>query len=114
VVVVAAAATDVVELNTTTPINPGELVSDYRIRLAEERVEAEDRRRVELQELASTSIPPHARIHAWERAHGLTLPRAESHPVLATVAAATRLTLDQVHEEQRRRLMPAPASAPVA
>ena len=95
-------------------MNPGELVEDYRLRLAAERVEAEERRRVELLDLASASNPPHARIRAWERAHGLTLPRSESHPVLASVAAATRLTLEQVHEEQRRRLMPAPESPPKA
>ena len=95
-------------------MNPGELVSDYRVRLAEERVEAEERRRVELQDLASAANPPHARIRAWERAHGLTLPRSESHPVLISVAAATHLTLEQVREEQRRRLMPAAASLPAA
>lgn len=85
-------------------MNPGELVSDYRLRLAAERVEAEERRRVELLDLASADIPPHARIRAWERAHALTLPRSESHPVLVSVAAATQLTLEQVHDEQRRRL----------
>jgi len=94
-------------------MNPGELVSDYRLRLAEERVEAEERRRVELLDLSSAAIPPHARIRAWERAHGLTLPRSESHPVLMSVAAATRLTLEQVREEQRRRLMPVPAALPI-
>lgn len=95
-------------------MNPGELASDYRLRLAAERVEAEERRRLELLDLGSTANPPHARIRAWERAHGLTLPRSESHPVLTTVAAATRLTLEQVHEEQRRRLSPAPATLPTA
>jgi hypothetical protein len=95
-------------------MNPGELVSDYRLRLAAERVEAEERRRVELLDLASTANPPHARIRAWERAHGLALPRSESHPVLNSVAAATRLTLEQVREEQRRRVVPAPVSLPVA
>jgi hypothetical protein len=88
-------------------MNPGELVPDYRLRLAEERVEAEERRRVELQELASPAHPPQARIRAWERAHGLSLPRSESHPVLSSVAAATRLTIEQVRDEQRRRVMPA-------
>jgi hypothetical protein len=95
-------------------MNPGELVSDYRLRLAAERVEAEERRRAELLDLASIANPPRARIHAWERAHGLTLPRSESHPVLAAVAAATRLTLEQVHEEQRRRVTPVPVALPVA
>jgi hypothetical protein len=91
-------------------MNPGELVSDYRVRLAEERAEAEERRRLELLDLSSTANAPAARIRAWERANGLTLPRAASHPVLTSVAAATRLTLEQVQEEQRRRLMPVVAA----
>jgi len=93
-------------------MKPGELVSDYRLRLAEERAEAEERRRVELLDLSSAAHSPDARIRAWERTHGLTLPRAASHPVLTSVAAATRLTLEQVREEQRRRLMPVESSLP--
>ena len=93
-------------------MNPGELASDYRVRLAEERAEADERRRVELLDLSSTAKAPEARIRAWERAHGLTLPRDASHPVLNSVAATTRLTLDQVREEQRRRLMPVSATLP--
>ena len=87
-------------------MHPGELPSDYRVRLAQERAEADERRRLELQDLSSTANPPQARIRAWERTHGLTLPRAESHPVLISIAAATHLTLEQVREEQRRRLAP--------
>jgi hypothetical protein len=94
-------------------MHPGELVSEYRVRLAEERAEAEERRRVELLDLSATANAPAVRIRAWERAHGLTLPRAESHPVLTSVAAATRLTLEQVQEEQRRRLLPVPAPLPM-
>lgn len=95
-------------------MHPGELVSEYRIRLAHERAEADERRRIELLELASAANAPHARIRAWERTHGLTLPRDAAHPVLTSVAAATQLTLDQVREEQRRRLMPVPAPLPIA
>jgi hypothetical protein len=94
-------------------MHPGELVSDYRIRLAQERADADERRRIELLELASSANAPPARIRAWERTHGLTLPRDASHPVLTTVAAATHLTLDQVREEQRRRLMPVPSPLPI-
>ena len=93
-------------------MNPGELPSDYRVRLAEERAEADERRRVELLDLSATANAPDARIRAWERTHGLTLPRDEAHPVLTSVAAATQLTLEQVREEQRRRLMPVSAAVP--
>jgi len=94
-------------LNNSWSMDSGEATSDYRARLAEKRAEADERRRTELQDLTSTANAPAARIRAWERAHGLALPRAESHPVLASLAAATRLTLEQVQEEQRRRFLPA-------
>ena len=82
---------------------PGELNSDYRARLAMAQLHAEDRRRDELSELTATTNTPDARIRAWERTHGLSLPRSATHPVLNSVAAATHLTLDQVQAEQRRR-----------
>ena len=80
-------------MNTVSLMNPGELPSDYRVRLAEERVEADERRRVEMLDLTATANAPAARIRAWERTHGLTMPRAATHPVLASLAAATNLTL---------------------
>jgi len=82
---------------------PGELNADYRARLAMAQLHAEDRRRDELSELTATTNTPDARIRAWERTHGLSLPRSATHPVLSSVAAATHLTLDQVQAEQRRR-----------
>jgi hypothetical protein len=99
-------------LKDVLPMIPGELISDYRTRLALEQVHADERRRVEMSELTATTNTPDARIRAWERTHGLSLPRGESHPVLSSVAAATRLTLEQVNAEQRRRL--APAAPPAA
>ena len=93
-------------------MHPGELVSDYRVRLAQERAEADERRRIELLDLSATANAPQTRIRAWERTHGLTLPRSASHPVLMSVAAATHLTIEQVQEEQRRRLMPVSATLP--
>ncbi len=47
---------------------------------------------------------PGERIRIWERLHGLTLPRDPTHRLLAVVATATDLALEQVLEEQRRRL----------
>jgi hypothetical protein len=94
---------------------PGELSSDFRDRMALEQEHSAEVRRTELLELSATANAPEVRIRAWEHTHGLTLPRAAAHPVLNSVAAATRLTLEQVHAEQRRRLMPAsstPESTP--
>ena len=93
-------------MSNIPPMIPGELASDYRVRLAVEQAQSDERRRLELLELSATANAPDARIRAWERTHGLTLPRGVGHPVLNAVAAATRLTLDQVHDEQRRRLLP--------
>jgi hypothetical protein len=99
-------------LNNIPPMIPGELTSDYRARLAIEQAHADERRRIELLELSATANAPDARIRAWERTHGLTLPRESAHPVLSSVAAATRLTLEQVRDEQRRRSTPAPSPLP--
>ncbi len=90
-------------MRTVSPQIPGELASDYRARLAVEQARADERRQLELAEQSSLHNAPEVRIRAWERAHGLTLPRAAEHPVLLSVAATTRLTLEQVHAEQRRR-----------
>jgi len=100
-------------LNTPMPMIPGELNADYRIRLAQERAEADERRRLQLLDLTAAANAPQTRIRAWERAHGLTLPRGASHPILTSIAAATHLTVEQVRDEQRRRLLPVgPAAAP--
>jgi len=87
---------------------PGELNADYRSRLSAEQFHADEKRRAELLELTATTNTPDMRIRAWERTHGLSLPRGTEHPVLPFVAAATRLTLEQVQAEQRRRLVPIP------
>jgi len=85
---------------------PGESNADHRARLAMEQTYADERRRAELSEMTATANTPAARIRAWERTHGLTLPRSAVHPVLNSLSAATHLSLEQVHAEQRRRLMP--------
>lgn len=79
---------------------------DYRARIALERLEADERRQRQLSEQASLLNDPQQRVRAWEKAHGLTLPRKAGHAVLAVVAQATQLTLEQVREEQRRRASP--------
>ena len=92
--------------HSAPPASPGELMTDYRSRLALEQFQAAERRERELAEQSSALNAPEVRIRAWEQAHGLKLPRDSAHPVLSVVAAVTHLTLEQVHEEQRRRSAP--------
>ena len=81
----------------------GELVADYRARLAHEHAEMQQRREAELAELVSIRNMPSERIRIWERLHGLALPRDPTHNLLHVIAAATDLQLEQVQEEQRLR-----------
>jgi hypothetical protein len=84
--------------------NAGELMADYRARLAHEHAEALERRQAELAEQVSIRNAPSERIRIWERLHGLPLPRDPTHRLLNVIATATDLDLEQVHEEQRQRL----------
>lgn len=80
----------------------------YPARIVREQVEEAERAQRERIEQSCELNTPAIRIRAWERLHRLTLPRGSAHSVLSVVAAATHLTLEQVREEQRRRLEPAP------
>jgi hypothetical protein len=99
-------------MNDTSRLNSGDLNSDFRARQALQQAEADERRRSGLLELTADANAPAARIRAWERAYRLTLPSGESHPVLASIAAATHLTVQQVRDEQIRRATPAPSLPP--
>ena len=79
----------------------------YAARIMREQVEEAERAQRERIEQSSELNTPAMRIYAWERLHRLTLPRGSAHAVLNVVAKATRLTLEQVREEQRRRSEPA-------
>jgi hypothetical protein len=80
-----------------------EALTDYRARLVREEHERVERRRAELADQRSSLNPPDVRIRTWEKVHGLRLPSDPNHPILDVVAIATRLTLDEVLEEQRTR-----------
>lgn len=82
-------------------------------RIAREQIEEAERAQRERIEQASELNTPAVRIRAWERLHRLTLPRGSAHAVLDVVAKATRLTLEQVREEQRRRTEPARLAEPL-
>lgn len=80
-----------------------ELIQTHRARLAQAEAERAEQRRVQLAEQRSDRNPPHVRIRIWEKLHGLRLPADSAHPVLDVVAVGTRLTLEEVREEQRAR-----------
>lgn len=52
---------------------------------------------------ASPESDPQTRIATWEQLHALSLPRAPEHNLVILIARQTRLTVAQVHDEQRRR-----------
>jgi hypothetical protein len=78
-------------------------LTDYRARHALEEYERAQQRRLELAEQHCLENPPAARIRAWEKVHGLSLPSDSAHPILDVIAVGTRLTLAEVQAEQRAR-----------
>ncbi len=85
-------------------MSTGNWMKEHRERIALEESQRLERKQHELLEQASEHNSPTERIRIWERRHALTLPRDPNHPVLVIVADATHLTVDQVQEEQQRRL----------
>ncbi len=89
----------------------GELVADYRERLARQQAEATEQRARDLAEQTSTLNTPSDRIRIWERRHGLPLPTNPGHRLLQVVASGTGLSLEAVRAEQRLRRAPPPPPA---
>jgi hypothetical protein len=87
---------------TTTP-RTGDLVKTAAERLAHEEFERAERRRQDLAEQRSDLNSPEVRIRTWERIHELRMPSDPGHPILDVIAVSTRLTLEEVREEQRTR-----------
>jgi hypothetical protein len=80
----------------------GDLVNPAE-RLAAEEYERSEERRQELAEQRSDLNSPEIRIRTWERIHRLRMPSDPAHPILDVIAVSTRLTLEEVREEQRTR-----------
>jgi hypothetical protein len=78
-----------------------QLIRTHSEMLAAEAEASAAKRRLELEELRSELNTPEQRIRAWERVHGLTLPRNPKHRILGAIALETRLTLEQVLAVQR-------------
>ena len=83
---------------------PGDLTKTPAERLAHEEFERAEKRRQELAEQRSELNSPDVRIRTWEKVHQLRLPSDPAHPILDVIAISTRLTLEQVREEQRTRV----------
>lgn len=88
-------------------------MTDHRARIALEESERLERRQQELLAQTSELNTPAERIRIWERRHGLKLPRDANHRIIGMVARQTDLALDQVREEQQRRLAPVNGDAAV-
>jgi hypothetical protein len=76
---------------------------DYRRRRELEESERAELKRMDLEMQSSPLNSAEMRIRAWEKVHRLTMPSNPSHPALAAIAAATRLELADVQNEQRLR-----------
>ena len=98
----ARAATEPGARPMTAP-RTSDLVRTPAERLAHEEFERTEKRRQELAEQRSDLNPPEVRIRTWERIHALRLPSDPAHPILDVIAISTRLTLEEVRQEQRSR-----------
>jgi len=72
-------------------------------RLANEQFERAERRRAARREMQADHSSAAERIRAWERLHGLRLPRDPNHMALRLVALGTGLSIETVLQEQRQR-----------
>ena len=91
------------EPSTVPRRGSAELSTDYRARLALEKAERDERKRMELEEQRSEANSPRVRVLAWEKAHGLRMPADSEHPILFVIARATRLSIAEVRKEQQAR-----------
>lgn len=78
-------------------------VAERRAQIEQEESVARAERQLQLHAQRSTLTPARERIQLWERLHKLHLPRNASHKLLPIIATETDLTLDDIHNEQRRR-----------
>lgn len=69
-------------------------------RAEQERLEV---RRSKIDALTSPVATPEERIRSWEALYGLRLPRSADHRLVRVIAQNTALSVQQIHDEQRRR-----------
>jgi hypothetical protein len=81
-----------------------ELLFEYRERRALKESERTEQKRADTAAQSSALNSADLRIRAWEKVHELRMPSDPSHPALASIAAVTQLTLEEIRSEQRLRL----------
>jgi hypothetical protein len=77
-------------------------------RLAAEQLERAERNRAAREEMRSDQSSVPQKIRAWEKLHGLQLPRDPNHLILRVIAQQTGLSMHAVLEEQHGRLRSRP------
>ena len=88
----------------------GETNADFRARIEHQQAAAAEFRQSELAEQRSPLNSAEKRIRIWEQLHQLRIPRDPTHPLGDVIAAATHVSVADVHSEQSRRLAPAPVA----
>jgi hypothetical protein len=78
--------------------------ADRRAQVQREQQEVAAERQRQLASQASPLTEPEERIRIWERLHSLSLPLLGTHKLVRVIAAQTELTVQQVQQEQQRRL----------
>jgi hypothetical protein len=76
---------------------------DRRAEVERQQQERAAERQQQIAAQASEFNAPEERIRLWEKLHALPLPRSATHKLLHVIAAQTRLSIQQVREEQQRR-----------
>jgi hypothetical protein len=79
-------------------------IGDRRAAVLREEQERVEMRQSKIDALTSPFAAPHERIRLWEELHGVRLPRAADHSLVRVIAQRTALTVQQIQEEQRRRV----------
>lgn len=73
-------------------------------RITAEQLERVERNRATREEMRSDQSSATQKIRAWEKLHGLRLPRDPNHLILHLIAKQTGLPLNAVLEEQSGRV----------
>ena len=84
-------------------VSSSSFAEDHRKALQQAEQERAAIRQRDLEAQASSSNEPRVRVTIWERLHALSLPRSDTHPLVALIARQTGLTVREVHDEQKRR-----------